>query len=396
MPTTVPKSHLLVCQLKINMADTKTINLTSLVSKKTRRAKARLMQNLGKADKTTDELLDIYQINFNRQQSSALNLQKHVKHYLHCLKELHEASKGLDQCLMDLHEKDWPKHDTFENNTCEANHINQDLEEKVKETVLAPLEQYIGQFAEIRDKIAKRGRKLVDYDGQRHSFEALQQQRADKNHGDDPKIIRQRDQLEEARRVYESLNNELHEDLPLLYDNRIPFLITAFQRLFSSKLAYFNEHAKLQKSYLDTVEMLAKGSEKGEFNCKLSEYYSASSKTPSTASQNDKDRNTYTYRKYSNNGNQNFSKPVEEAAELDETSQRAAVINQKPPVYLHRVRSTYKYLAEDEDELSFEAGETIQVVEYDDPAEQEEGWLMGIKESTGQKGLFPANFTKQI
>ena len=27
---------------------------------------------------------------------------------------------------------------------------------------------------------------------------------------------------------------------------------------------------------------------------------------------------------------------------------------------------------------------------------QEEGWLMGMKESTGQKGLFPANFTKPI
>jgi hypothetical protein len=27
---------------------------------------------------------------------------------------------------------------------------------------------------------------------------------------------------------------------------------------------------------------------------------------------------------------------------------------------------------------------------------QEEGWLMGVKDSTGQKGLFPANFTKII
>lgn len=38
----------------------------------------------------------------------------------------------------------------------------------------------------------------------------------------------------------------------------------------------------------------------------------------------------------------------------------------------------------------------IRVVEYEDPEEQEEGWLMGIKESTGEKGLFPANFTRPI
>jgi hypothetical protein len=27
---------------------------------------------------------------------------------------------------------------------------------------------------------------------------------------------------------------------------------------------------------------------------------------------------------------------------------------------------------------------------------QEEGWLMGIKESTGEKGMFPANFTRPL
>jgi hypothetical protein len=27
---------------------------------------------------------------------------------------------------------------------------------------------------------------------------------------------------------------------------------------------------------------------------------------------------------------------------------------------------------------------------------QEEGWLMGIKETTGEKGMFPANFTRPM
>lgn len=61
-----------------------------------------------------------------------------------------------------------------------------------------------------------------------------------------------------------------------------------------------------------------------------------------------------------------------------------------------QVKATYKYVAEDQDELNFEAGELIRVIEYEDPEEQEEGWLMGIKESTNEKGLFPANFTRPI
>jgi amphiphysin len=63
---------------------------------------------------------------------------------------------------------------------------------------------------------------------------------------------------------------------------------------------------------------------------------------------------------------------------------------------LYKVKASYKYQAEDSDELQFDVGEIIDVVEYDDPEEQEEGWLMGIKQSTGQKGMFPANFTRPI
>ena len=80
------------------------------------------------------------------------------------------------------------------------------------------------------------------------------------------------------------------------------------------------------------------------------------------------------------------------------------------------MKASYKYQAEDVDELAFEVGEVINVVEYEDPEDQvlanalpekffllhnltylqEEGWLMGLKETTGQRGMFPANFTRPI
>lgn len=400
------------------MSDAKAHNLTSIVSKKTRRAKARLMQNFGKADKTTDELFEVYQINFNRQQSTALNLQKHVKQYLHCLKELHEASKGLSNCLLDMHEKDWPKHDAYEDNAYDLDHVNQDLEEKIKESVLVPLEQYLGQFLEIREKIAKRGRKLVDYDSQRHSFEALQASQAGKQ-PDDAKLSKHRDQLEEARRVYETFNNELHDELPALYDNRLPFIITVFQRLFSSQITYHNDSLNIHKSYQATVEQLAKATEKGALNTVKSNagYYpglatnqlSSSSSSSSQAvavklqsavatstTTTSTNNNNIDSRQTSNGTNRDSEHQVAESTTLGSDPTPSAPISNKPPVLLHKVRATYRYLAVDEDELSFEAGEIIQVIEYDNPQEQEEGWLVGIKESDGSKGLFPANFTKEI
>ena len=37
---------------------------------------------------------------------------------------------------------------------------------------------------------------------------------------------------------------------------------------------------------------------------------------------------------------------------------------------LYQVKASYKYQAEDVDELNFEVGEVVDVVEYDDPEEQ--------------------------
>lgn len=41
-----------------------------------------------------------------------------------------------------------------------------------------------------------------------------------------------------------------------------------------------------------------------------------------------------------------------------------------PPGTLYRVKATYKYVKEDVDELSFDVGEIIRVIEYDDPDDQ--------------------------
>ncbi len=73
-----------------------------------------------------------------------------------------------------------------------------------------------------------------------------------------------------------------------------------------------------------------------------------------------------------------------------------ATTDNLPAGVLYQVKASYKYAQEDTDELSFEVGEVINVVQYEDPEDQEEGWLMGHKEGTGEKGMFPANFTRPI
>lgn len=54
-------------------------------------------------------------------------------------------------------------------------------------------------------------------------------------------------QLDEARRTYEQLNTELHDELPALYESRILFLVTNLQTLFATEQVFHNETAKVFK-----------------------------------------------------------------------------------------------------------------------------------------------------
>lgn len=45
-----------------------------------------LLQNLGKVDRTADEIFDEHLTNFNRQQNNATRLQKEFNNYIRCIR----------------------------------------------------------------------------------------------------------------------------------------------------------------------------------------------------------------------------------------------------------------------------------------------------------------------
>ncbi len=61
----------------------------------------------------------------------------------------------------------------------------EDYCEKLTDQALNPLNSYGSQFPELKAKIAKRGRKMVDYDGARHNFDTL---RANSKKPDEAKV----------------------------------------------------------------------------------------------------------------------------------------------------------------------------------------------------------------
>lgn len=353
------------------MAESKGSLLAKSVQKHAGRAKEKILQNLGKVDRTADDIFDEHLQNFTRQQNAANKLQKEFSNYIRCIRAVQTASKTLMDAISDVYESQWSGHDLVYLQTQNIEMLWQDFSHKLADQVLIPLNTYQGQFPEMKKKIDKRGRKLVDYDGQRHSFQALQASMAKKR--DDVKIMRGREQLEEAKRTYEVLNSELHDELPALYDSRVLFLVTNLQTLFSAEQVFHAETSKVFAELEAIVDKLATDSQRGSYTIKKK---NGSPMLPLSSP------NTMVI----NNGPSSPNNAVS-----------GATTDNLPPGVLYRVKATYKYTREDVDELSFEVGDTIRVIEYDDPEEQvEEGWLMGMKEGSNEKGMFPANFTRPL
>lgn len=60
-------------------------------------------------------------------------------------------------------------------------------------------------------------------------------------------MTRGREQLEEAKRTYEVLNSELHDELPALYDSRVLFYVNNLQTLFSAEQLFHSESHKVRR-----------------------------------------------------------------------------------------------------------------------------------------------------
>jgi len=347
-----------------NMTE-KGAHLSEMVRKHAGRAKEKLLQSIGKSEKTTDEVFEEHCTNFHMQQVNAGRLHKDINVYLRSIIAMKNANRNLMTTLSEIYEKEWPGQDMLYVQTQNNEMLWADLEHKLNDQVVTPLNTYLAQFNEMKRKIGKRRGKLTDYDLERHNVKQMQ----NNPNRNEAKYIKAKDKMEDAKRTYEVLNCELHDELPALYDSRILFLVTNMQTLFAAEEVFHSETSKVYSELEAVVDKLAKEVQKGTLPRKP-----MNRPLPITT---------------------NNSAPVIPTSSMN-SPPKGATTDNLPPGVLYRVKVAFKYNVEDADELNLEVGEIIQVVEYDDPEEQEDGWCMGIKESTGEKGLFPANFTRPI
>uniref|UniRef100_A0A8C6D643 Myc box-dependent-interacting protein 1 n=1 Tax=Moschus moschiferus TaxID=68415 RepID=A0A8C6D643_MOSMO len=259
--------------------------IASNVQKKLTRAQEKVLQKLGKADETKDEQFEQCVQNFNKQLTEGTRLQKDLRTYLASVKAMHEASKKLNECLQEVYEPDWPGRDEASKIAENNDLLWLDYHQKLVDQALLTMDTYLGQFPDIKSRIAKRGRKLVDYDSARHHYESLQTAKKK----DEAKIAKPvsllekaapqwcqgklqahlvaqtnllRNQAEEelikAQKVFEEMNVDLQEELPSLWNSRVGFYVNTFQSIAGLEENFHKEMSKLNQNLNDVLISLEK------------------------------------------------------------------------------------------------------------------------------------------
>uniref|UniRef100_A0A8C3AGJ0 BAR domain-containing protein n=1 Tax=Cyclopterus lumpus TaxID=8103 RepID=A0A8C3AGJ0_CYCLU len=110
-------------------------------------------------------------------QTDGNRMYKDLRNYINSgsrWKYMREASRRLSQSLYDAYETDWAGEEDLGAIVEGEDLLWNDFEVKLSDQAVRTMESYVSQFPDVREKVAKRGRKLVDYDSSLHHLEALQ------------------------------------------------------------------------------------------------------------------------------------------------------------------------------------------------------------------------------
>ncbi|XP_038158233.1 myc box-dependent-interacting protein 1b isoform X5 [Cyprinodon tularosa] len=374
------------------------------VQKRLSRAQEKVLQKLGKADETRDAAFEELVANFTKQMNEGSKLQKDLKSYMAAVKAMHDASRRLQDCLADMYEPDWFGKEELDALVEDTDTLWLSFHQNLTDKSLLCMDTYLAQFPEIKSRIAKRERKLVDFDSARHHFASLQKGKKK----DEAKIAKPAALLEmaapswaqglisahqvaqtnlsynqaeedlgRAQKIFEELNVELQDELPTLWDSRVGVYVSTFQSLAGHQESFHKEMSKLSQNLNDIMTKLEE------------------------QRQIKKDATAAT-------GNGDGAKS-EEANHSESTSPapKSSVTNgsdaELPPGFLYKVKAVHEYTATDNDELELKVGDSVLVLAFDNPDEQDDGWLLGVKEShwfqkkdISAKGVFPENFTQKV
>lgn len=237
------------------------------IKKAINRAGTLVLVKTGQIEQSRDTEYEHEKKRFKQMEATLTKLNTELRSYLESLRILTNAQLNVGEALGSFYGEDSAGADVdrvsgfkYSNLSQEYAATMKDLNEKTladlvgpyNQTVLDPVAKFNSYFIEVNEAMKKRNNKQLDYDAMKSKVRKMIERSSNAVGSINPntapdyetKLKDAQDQLVEIEKTYNTLNDQLKQDLPKLVDLRTPFLDPSFELFVKIQLRFFNENYK--------------------------------------------------------------------------------------------------------------------------------------------------------
>jgi len=131
--------------------------------------------------------------------------------------------------------------------------FGRELEIPYRTTISEPLGKMCAYFPIVNEHIAKRNKKLLDYDSSRGKLRKL----TEKPSEDPTKLPKAQQEHDDAKELFDLLNDQLIAELPQLLDLRVPYFDPSFEAMIRMQCKFaeegYEKMSGVQRYFADNV-----------------------------------------------------------------------------------------------------------------------------------------------
>ncbi|RXK40994.1 hypothetical protein M231_01624 [Tremella mesenterica] len=207
------------------------------------RAGTTLMQKTGQVERTNDSEFAEEERRFKQMEKETNNLQKEAKTYLDAMRAMAGSQTRIAETVALFYTADRTSDGAMAGHAYKSAvdeldaGVGRELDAPFRATVLEPVGKLNSYYTAINAAIVKRNHKMTDYDAARSKMKKMIEKPSD----DPTKLPKVQAEHDEARDIFNLLNDQLISELPMLLDLRIPYLDPSFEAMVRCQLRFAQE-----------------------------------------------------------------------------------------------------------------------------------------------------------
>jgi len=378
------------------------------------RTKQKMVETFSKGEKTVDLTYDQLWSEFKKYEELVVKLKKVEVDYIATFRKLLETEKKLGTDISNVIQSSSEILDAISAIKELMNQIDNErdeMERTIQRDFFEPLTVYMRQFGLLKQRNDERGRRLIDMDRYNHDYKVgLEKNDTNKSSNNKKKFYN-------MKKAYIALNQEMLNDLPLLFQDKDQFFGPLFATHVQATSKFFQSAFQLIEQawnylmHINKEEIFAFASviTDDDHSCwnkqidlvaqvNESEYSSAPSSNQSYQQPNQSyQQPNQSYQQ----PNQSYQQPNQSYQQPNQSYQEPppqttnVPLPQRPPMRppnpgVKKARAIYPFQAQDQNELSFNQGDILILIDAQEGAD----WWTA--ELNGHQGSIPSNYVQRI